>query len=125
MIVVEGECTPISSPKNVSHAESSLWGDNAFDTIKFTNTRLPFPKDIIGNYKVVYNNPSSKLSNLKGTHLLRVIHMKHADREKHSKTKTKLVTELYNYKGNLTKNQSIIETLHKEKDTLTRKLEEA
>lgn len=51
--------------------------------------------------------------------------MEHADREKHSKTNTKLITKLYNYKGDLTKNQTIIETLHKEKDTLTRKLEEA
>lgn len=97
MTIVEGG-SPTSPPKRVSPTKYLLWSDDAFHAIKFIGINLPFPKYFSGDYKVVCNNLSLNLYNLKETHLLRVLLMEHDDWEKHSKANKEPMTKLSNYK---------------------------
>lgn len=62
---------------------SSMCNYPNFDSIKFTGTRLPFVKDFLGEYEAICNRLSLKLFDLKESLLLRVLLMKHVDREKY------------------------------------------
>lgn len=95
-----------------------------FDSIKFTDTHLPFFEDFLGEYEVIYNRLSLKLFDLKQSLLLRVLLMKHVGREKYVQTENELTSKFVGYQRDLSKVQVIIESLQKEKDALVTKINE-
>lgn len=58
-----------------------MWNEIDFNAIKFIGIGIPFPEDFPNNYKIVYNKPFLKLSNLNENHMMRVLLMKRANRE--------------------------------------------
>lgn len=105
-----------------SPTESSLWKEQGLNAIKFSGVRLSFPEYLLGDYKSIYNKPSLKLSNLKENHLLRVLLMEHADKEKHAHIENEMRSKLMGYQGDLAKGSQIIEILQKDKGAIMNKL---
>lgn len=65
-------------------------------------------KDFQGDYKVIYNLASLKLSDLKENHLPRVLLIVHANRKKHAQSENEEKSKLSGYRKDLAKGQTII-----------------
>lgn len=76
-----------------------MWSDDTFDAIKLTGVHLSFPEDSPVDYKVIFNHPSPKQSNLKEIHLLRVLLFKQIDMEGCAKADKEPQAKFSKYKG--------------------------
>lgn len=102
----------------ITRRSPSLWMNATFDAIKFTWTRLPFPKDFPSNYQSLHSKSPLELFKLAKTYLLRRFLIKWVHQEKHIQFVDDLKSKLAITHGIITQQKETVKTLMKEKEDL-------
>ncbi|CAI8608357.1 unnamed protein product [Vicia faba] len=89
-----------------------------FEVVKFTFSRLPFPKDFPSDYQNLYNRSSLELSSVAEAHLLRIFLIERVEWEKYAKVYDNLKYKHSKVQEALTKLQEVVMTLVHEIDDL-------